>query len=234
MCVILILARETRYATLMALLGETGNQGITYKLLPVDDALFDVVHRPAADLIESALINRGDLKAMEHRAAAQRMNANVVGGSRLPQVSIGGNFSGAHGGNIDFDDTFWSVNATVSLPLFDMGRRNNLTTKANLTARSAELEALNLAATIRAEVTAAVAAVANARSNITTQQTMLELATEVSRLENLRYDTGRGDIDNLLASKSGQSMAEALLADARHNLLITLNNLQLTIEGECR
>ena len=73
-----------------------------------------------------------------------------------------------------------------------------------------------------------------AKSNIATQQTTLELATEVSRLEQLRYDTGRGDIDNLLKSKSGQSMAEASLAEARHNLLIALNSLQLTIEGECR
>ena len=228
------LGRETRYAALMALLGEDQSAAIQYELMAVDDSGLKFDLPPAEALVDSALSNRGDLKAMKDMAAAQRANASVVGGSRLPQVSIGGNLSGAHGGTIDFDDTYWSVSALVSIPLLDMGRRKNLSSTAHMTARSAEYDVLDLESRIRAEVTASIAAVDNAKSNITTQQTTLELATEVSRLEQLRYDTGRGDIDNLLKSKSGQSMAEASLAEARHNLLIALNSLELTIEGECR
>lgn len=230
----ILLGRETGYASLMALLGENQNGSAYYTLVAVDSMALDYSLPTTQALMESALANRGDLKAMKDMAAAQRFNVSVVKGSRLPQVSVGGNFSGTHGGTIDFDDTFWSVNATVSIPLLDMGRRKNLTAKANMTARSAELDVLDMEGKIRAEVAAATALVANAKSNITTQQTTLELATEVSRLEQLRYESGRGDIDNLLKSKSGQSMAEASLAEARHNLLVALNNLQLTIEGECR
>ena len=228
------LGRDTIYASLMALLGEDPQAAVEYELVPVGDAGMDSSFPSAAALVDSALINRGDLMAMKDVAAAQRMNASVVKGSRLPQVSVGGNFSGAHGGTIDFDDTYWSVNATVSIPLFDMGRRKNLSHKANLTARGAELDVLDMQSRIRAEVTAAVSAVANAESNITTQTTTLDLASEINRLERLRYDSGRGDIDNLLKSQSGQSLAEAALAEARHDLLIALNNLQLTVEGECR
>ncbi len=228
------LGRATRYAALLALLGEKQNTGGEYELVPVADLGSGLTMPEAADLVDSALANRGDLRALKKIAAAQRVNAGIVSGSRLPQVSIGGNFSGTHGGTIDFDDTYWSVNATVSVPLLDMGRRKNLSTKADMTARSAELNVLDLEGKIRAEVAAAMAAVATANSHITTQQTTLELATEVSHLEQLRYDSGRGDIDNLLKSKSGQSLAEASLAEARHNLLIALNSLQLTIEGECR
>lgn len=228
------LGRETRYAALMALLGENQSAGIQYELVPVDESGLKFDLPPASVLADSALSNRGDLKAMKDMAAAQRANASVVGGSRLPQVSIGGNLSGSHGGTIDFDDTYWSVNAMVSIPLLDMGRRKNLSSTAHMTARSAEYDVLDMEGKIRAEVTASIAAVDNAKSNIATQQTTLELASEVSRLEQLRYDTGRGDIDNLLKSKSGQSMAEASLAEAHHDLLIALNSLQLTIEGECR
>jgi outer membrane protein TolC len=228
------LGRNTRYAALMALLGEDQSAAIQYELAPVEYGDFQFTLPPAAALVDSALSNRGDLQAMKDISAAQRANAGVVSGSRLPQVSIGGNFSGSHGGTIDFDDTYWSVNATVSIPLLDMGRRKNLSAKADLTARSAELDVLDMEDRIRAEVAAVMAAVDNAKSNIVTQQATLELATEVNRLEGLRYDSGRGDIDNLLKSKSGKSMAEASLAEARHNLLIALNSLQLTIEGECR
>ena len=34
--------------------------------------------------------------------------------------------------------------------------------------------------------------------------------------------------------EQSQRVAEAALTEARHNLLIALNSLQLTIEGECR
>ncbi len=228
------LGRQTRYASLMALLGETRNTALTYELVPVEDVGIGFPIPETSSLITSALSQRGDLQALKTKAAAQRANASVIKGSRLPQVSVGGNFSGSHGGNIDFDETYWSVNATVSIPLLDMGRRKHLSTKAKMTARGAELDVLDLEDRIRAEVSAALASVVNARSNIATQQITLELATEVSRLEQLRYDSGRGDIDNLLKSKSGRSLAQASLAEARHNLMIALNSMQLTIEGECR
>ena len=226
--------QETGYAALMALLGTDGETSTRYELAPVDVAAADTLLPTIAALVDSALARRSDLHAMQDVAAARWADASVIGGSRLPQVSIGGRLSGSHGGTIDFDDTWWSVDATVSMPLLDMGRRKNLARKADQYARSADLYVQDLAGRIRAEVMAAMAVVTNSRNNIITQQTTLELAGEVGRLEQLRYDAGRGDIDNLLRSRSGQRVAEAALTESRHDLLIALNNLQLTIEGECR
>ncbi len=226
--------RQTQYAILMALIGETSGENNRYDLLPLEITQEVADTLLAGALVDSALVHRSDLKALKDLAAAQRFNAGAVGGSRWPQVSLGGNFSGTHGGSIDFDDTFWSVNATVSLPLLDMGRRNGLTAKANQTARQAELNVVDLESRIRTEVIAARAAVVNSRNNWQTQLKTLELAEEISRLEQLRYDSGRGDIDNLLQSLAGKSTAEAAVTQSSHNLLIALNNLQLTIEGDCR
>ncbi len=224
--------RVTDYATLLFFLGQKPGTGSRYELVPVhlDHHAFPMMEV----MVDSAMARRSDLKALRDLAAAQRFNAGAVGGGRWPQVSVGGNFSGAHGGSIDFDDTFWSVNATVSLPLLDMGRRNNLSKKAELNAHSAQLRVVDLEGRIRAEVMAGQAAYANSLSNIEIQQSTLELASEISRLEKLRYDSGRGDIDNLLKSLSSQRVAEAALTNARNNQLIAWNHLQLTIEGECR
>jgi len=226
--------RCTGYANLMALLGEKSRSENQYQLIPLEiPPAQQKVQLPEA-LVDSALVRRTDLSALRDLAAAQRFNASAVGGSRLPQVSLGGNFSGSHGGSIDFDDTYWSVNATVSLPLLDMGRRKNLVRKADLNARSAALKVVDMEGQIRAEVIAAQAAVINSQTNIEIQMATLELANEISRLENLRYESGRGDIDNLLKSLASQQVAEAALTQARYNLLTAWNNLQLTIEGECR
>lgn len=228
------LERSTGYANLMALLGEKNKSGTQYSLMPLNSSFEEKQSLLTAALVDSALVRRTDLKALRDMASAQKFTASAIGGSRLPQVSLGGKFSGTHGGSIDFDDTFWSVNATVSLPLLDMGRRKNLVKKADLNAMGAALKVLDMEGQIRAEVTAAEAAVINSRNNIEIQQSTLDLATEISRLENLRYESGRGDIDNLLKSLANQRVAEAALTQARHNLLTAWNNLQLTIEGECR
>ncbi len=228
------LQRTTGYATLMALMGEKTGSDPQYELMPMAEPTSAQPLLMTDALVDSAMVRRSDLRALRDLAAAQRFNASAISGSRLPQVSVGGNFSGTHGGTIDFDDTFWSVNATVSVPLLDMGRRKNLSQKADLSAQSAALKVADMEGRIRAEVIAAQSAYVNSQNNIEIQLSTLELASEISRLETLRYDSGRGDIDNLLKSLASERVAEAALMQANHNLLITWNNLQLTIEGECR
>jgi len=228
------LQRITGYASLMALRGEKSENGQRYDLIRLEDSTFDPPLQMTEALVDSAIIRRSDLRAMRDLAAARRFNASAISGSRLPQISVGGNFSGSHGGTIDFDDTFWSVNATVSVPLLDMGRRKNLSQKADLSAQSAALKVVDMEGKIRAEVIAAKSAFVNSQNNIKIQLSTLELASEISRLETLRYESGRGDIDNLLKALASECMAEAALMQARHNLLIAWNKLQLTIEGECR
>ncbi len=225
-------ASQGQYAELMALMGVSETSPEPYQLVPVRYAPADTVLPPLGDLIAKALLDRSDLQAARNAAAAKRAIARVTKGNRLPQISIGAKLSGVHAGTIDYDDSYWAVDALVSVPLFDMGRRKNQSRKATLTARSAELDADDLVGRIRSEVTSALAAVENARSSMTTQQTTLELASEVSRLERLRYDSGRGDIDNLLRSRAERLLAEASLIQARHDFLIALDNLHLTIEGD--
>ncbi len=227
-------AHQGSYADLMALMGNDGTASRDYELVPVQPAPVDTILPPVAVLMNEALSRRSDLKAARNAAAARRASVRAAYGSRLPQVSIGGKLTGVHAGTIDYDDTYWTIDATVSVPLFDMGRRKNLTRKADLSARSSELEAKDLEGRIRAEVTAALAKVNLSRTAIGTQHTTLELATEVNRLERLRYDAGRSDIDNLLRSRADHLLAESALIQARHDFLIALDNLQLTIEGDER
>jgi outer membrane protein TolC len=190
---------------------------------------------PSLDaLVDSALARRSDLRALEDVAAAQRARAAVVHGSRRPQVRVAGRLTGTHGGTIDYDDTFWSVDATMTLPLMDMGRRKNLSRRADLDARAAELNVRDLEGRIRAEVAAALARVTARRSDVDTQWAAMELAAEFRRLERLKYDAGRGDIDNLLRARSGWRVAEAAWIRACYDLFVALDNLQLTSEGEGR
>ena len=225
-------ARRARYADLMALLGEQDPGATSYSLVPVTPAPADTVPPPVPELVATALARRSDLRAARAAAAARRAAARAARGARLPQLSVGGRLTGVHAGTIDYDDTYWTVDARLSLPLFDMGRRRQQARKAELEARGADLGAVDLADRIRAEVTAAAADVDRARGEIAARRAALDLAREVARLEQLRYDTGRGDMDDLLHALAQRRLAESALIRARYDLLTALDALHLACEGE--
>ena len=71
-----------------------------------------------------------------------------------------------------------------------------------------------------------------ARGEIAARQAALDLAREVARLEQLRYDNGRGDMDDLLHAIAQRRVAESALIRARYDLLTALDALHLACEGE--
>jgi len=50
----------------------------------------------------------------------------------------------------------------------------------------------------------------------------------------LKYDNGRGNIDDLLQAKAKQKLSEARLVKSRYDLLVALKNLRKTIEGDIK
>ena len=85
---------------------------------------------------------------------------------------------------------------------------------------------------VRREVRSAVANVRLAEQAVENNRAALELAAEVSRIEQLKYNNGRGNIDDLLRARAQHKLSEAELVKARYDLLVALKNLKKTIEGE--
>ncbi len=223
------------YAGLYALTGEPEN-GKSYELELVPFESFNIkLNLPQIEKLEkAALKNRHDLKAMRHFAGVQDMKVKGAKAGRLPQITLDTRVSGARGLNLGYDDQYWSVSASFSIPIFDFGKRRHNIEKNLHDAAAAKQRAKELELMIKKEVRSAVSNVRLAQKEIETHKSALALAKEVSRIEQLKYDNGRGNIDDLLQAKARQKLSEARLVKSRYDLLVALKNLRKTIEGDIK
>ncbi len=223
----------TGLASLEALMGEAEGPLKPYELIPVEVEPILDTHLPETELlVETALRNRHDLKAARHEADAQQRRVKLARAERLPHVAIDARLNGADGLNIDYDDQYWSVTANLSFPLFDFGKRKQEVRRAMHAASAAERHVTALDAEVRRQVFSAVAALRRARKAVETREAALALAREVKRIEQLKYESGRGDIDDLLRAEARARLSEAELVRARYGLILAGKNLRKTIEGE--
>ncbi len=222
----------TGTASLMALMGESERGSPPMELQPVP---FEerAVKLPDIDtLVRKALENRNDLKSARRQAEAQEIKVKVARAERYPQINLDARLDGADGFNVGYDDQYWAVSANLSVPLLDFGRRRHAVRRALHQASAARKRVTEVELRVRREVRSAVANVQLAEQAVENNRAALDLAAEVSRIEQLKYDHGRGNIDDLLRARAQYKLSEAELVKARYDLLVALKNLKKTIEGE--
>ncbi|RLE18006.1 MAG: hypothetical protein DRJ14_04975 [Acidobacteria bacterium] len=187
-----------------------------------------------SELTEIAVQRRSDLKQVKELKNITQQKLKIARSARLPKVSLDARLNAVQGGNIDYNDRFWSATVNVSIPVFDMGRRRREVRKAmhGMKAASHQVDAAKLQ--IQSEVIDAVAGVNRASQDVNTAKASLSFANEVAKLEQLKYDNGRGDIDDLLRAKSREKLAETGLIQARTDYFVAVENLRKTIEGDIK
>ncbi|BBB32607.1 RND family efflux pump outer membrane protein [Thermotomaculum hydrothermale] len=185
-------------------------------------------------LISIAFENRSDYKATKSFANIKKLNLKITKADWMPKVSIDANLMSVNGDNIDFNDKFWTVTANVSFPLFDMGKRYHKIKQAKKEQESAlnlvESKKLN----VRKEVVDAYTKVKKEYQNYKTALASLKFQKEVERIEQLKYDNGRGDIDDLLFAKARKQLADANVIKAKYDYFIAMEELKKSIEGELK
>lgn len=190
---------------------------------------------PAQDyLIKKAYLNRSDYKEVLSFANIKKLNVKITKAEWKPKVSLDANLMSVNGQNIDFNDKFWSVTANVSVPLFTMGRRRQKIKQAEKEKESAITLVKSKKLDIRKEVIDAYSKVKKEYQNYKTALSALTLQKEVARIEQLKYDNGRGDIDDLLFAKARKELAYANVVKAKYNFFIAVEELKKSIEGELK
>ncbi len=222
----------TGTAGLMALMGVSQQSMAPIELQPVpfEERTVELPH--IGTLVKAALENRHDLKFARQQAESQEIKVKVARADRYPQVNLDARLDGADGLNIGYDDQYWSVSAHLSVPLLDFGRRRHAVRRALHQASAARKRVTEVELRVRREVRSAVANVRLAEQAVENNRAALTLAAEVSRIEQLKYDNGRGNIDDLLRARARYKLSGAELVKARYDLLVALKNLKKTIEGE--
>ncbi len=185
-------------------------------------------------LVEKAKENRSDIQITKTEADISKLKIKLAKGDWKPKLTLNANLMAVNAGNIDYSDRFWAITANISIPVFDMGRRHKRIKQAEREYDSAKQRIYGVELSIKKEVKTAYFNVRKEFLNYKTSLASLKLQKEVERIEQLKYNNGRGDIDDLLFAKARRQLAEASVIKTRFDFFIAKEELKKSIEGELK
>ena len=159
-------------------------------------------------------------------------SVKVARSSFLPKIYAGANYLEHTGATIDRTEETWMAGVTVELPLFvgtSRFQRMDAARERHAAARAA-LEDAQLK--LGAELEDALAQWDAAHANVKSARAQIAAASEAARIEQVRYDTGAGTIEDLLRARAREEGARAALASARGELLTAAARINSLVEQE--
>jgi outer membrane protein TolC len=191
---------------------------------------------PKLDVPEAALtagIENNSAVRGAHLAAEQaERNVRVARSDYLPKLYAGASYIEHTGTEIDRTLETWGASVSVVFPLFE-GNVRGKRVAAAMERRAAAQEMLGQAKLkVRAELQEALAKLDAARVALEAAQVRVAAATEAARIEQVRYDTGAGTIEDLLRARAREQGARAALATARGDLIIAAERINAVVEEE--
>ncbi len=126
----------------------------------------------------------------------------------------------------------WLVGVQVALPLMDGGERRAVVAAAKDKLAAARAQDLQSRLDTIAELTAALAAWDAAHQQVTATEAQVKAADEVARIEQLRYETGAGNIEDLLRARTRQTSAQSNCIEAVAQVFIAAAEINHVVSAE--
>jgi NodT family efflux transporter outer membrane factor (OMF) lipoprotein len=181
--------RATQINALRLLVG--GDPGIEPQQEPFDETT--VLAELDAGLPSTLLTSRPDIIAAEHRLLAANANIGAARAAFFPRIALTGSFGSASAeldGLFESGSKSWAFVPTVSLPIFDGGRRQANLELSEVRRDMAVAEYEKAIQNAFREVADALAAHHWLRQQLEVQLVGRDAQAERARLAQLRYDRG--------------------------------------------
>ena len=226
--------RDSKRHALQLLIGTTPD--LPPPSLAADAALLDTPLPPLPAGLPSALLElRPDIIAAEHQLKAANANIGAARAAFFPRIALTGSIGTA---SAELDGLFgggshaWTFAPSISLPLFDGGRR-----RENLTLAQARRD--SAVAAYEKTIQGAfrdVADALSARHWLTRQLQIagnaLQVQRERARLSQLRYDNGAAPFLDVLDAQRDLLVAEQQLVQVRRAVLSSSVSLYTALGGD--
>ncbi|WP_229882970.1 efflux transporter outer membrane subunit, partial [Pseudorhodoferax aquiterrae] len=199
---------------------------------PLDDAA--VVLPLAPGLPSELLAHRPDIAAAEHRLRAANANIGAARAAFFPRIALTASFGTASAelaGLFDGGSRAWTFAPSLTLPLFDRGRREAGLALAEV---RRDLAVADYEKTIQAafrEVADALSAQRWLAEQTDSQREALQAQAERARLARLRYDAGATNFLEVLDAQRELLAAEQQLVQTRRALLAARTTLYAALGG---
>lgn len=157
-----------------------------------DKLSYAPVDRSGVDAaLQRARESRFELKAQKQRETVARLNTSAVEAERLPTVSTFGDYGGIGQPKLGLERTR-TVGVSVTIPLFDGGRRSARKAESNTQLRSEQLHTRDVEQQVELEVRLALDSLTTADSLVATARGGLTLAENEVAQAQRRYQAGVG------------------------------------------
>ncbi|MHB1462682.1 MAG: TolC family protein [Armatimonadota bacterium] len=219
--------RKTVVSTLMALMGR--DPATEPLLAPLAVSTYDL--KPGEADLKAATLKRSSVMAAIAAVKQADRRTKVASAALAPSVYLQANYM-EHTDGSDHSLETWFVGLQISCPVFDGGSRRAAVSRSREDAEAAlhEMEAVRLQAA--AELQSALAGWDSASEQLKAANAQLAAAREVARIEQLKYDTGGENIEDLLRARTREEGAVSAEIAARAQMIISGAQINRVTEME--
>ncbi len=147
-----------------------------------------------------------------------------------PQVM----FNSYYGQNIssDSNEELWQAGVNVNWTLFDFGKRSAQVQSAEIAQMQAKLQSAKVKLQMKKEFIEAVTNLEAAQQNIKSAHSEVVLIDETQKIEQVRYDNGAAELNDLLLAKAKLLLAQSRLIETKFQYQDALFYLEYLRESE--
>jgi multidrug efflux system outer membrane protein len=188
----------------------------------------------SAGLPSELMVTRPDILAAEERLRAARANIGAARAAFFPSISLTGNlgFASTDLGNlVGKDGLSWSFGPTISLPIFDWGRRKGNLTVAEARENIAIADYEGAVQQAFREVADALAGRRWLAEQVAAQLRATEAQRQIAFLARTRYREGVANYLEVLDAERNLFTAEQALIQVRRTELDNLVSLYVALGG---
>jgi len=207
--------------------------------LPVDQSFAldplpsEFPRAPGVDVdVPGWLAKNSTLRGARLRVKQAECGKHIARGEFLPKLSLQGDYIENTASSGLGPEATWELRVGVSLPIFAGGRRVAAYQSAAAGQRSAELALRQTQRQLEAELYASLARFSANKAELNAAKKRVDAGQEAARIEEIRYDTGAGTIEDLLRARTRAAAAEAALAKEEEDVLAAAARINAMVEKE--
>lgn len=216
-----LLAQEAAYANQIALLLGERPGALREQLRPTPDAAHATLPDLALGLPSETARRRPDIRAAEARLHSATAKIGIARADLYPSIRLGGQFgyeSYLSGEFSDWGSRVWSVGPSLSLPLFDRGKRKAVVQLRELEQQEAAVAYHKTVLQAWQEIDDALNDYTAERSKAQDLQVRADSARDAYELNRARYDGGTVDFATVLESQRSYLQARRDLSASQGRL----------------
>ncbi len=182
------------------------------------------------ELYRKLLERNSLLKARRIAVERASVEKKIAQAKYRPKLSLEGSYLRNYGFDSGANRGIGSISLIFSVPVFTGGRRGlEISEKAVLVGKKKQ-ELLVKERELKNKLSQILAEIRSLEAEIEAEKENLALAKEIERVEELKYKSGKGDMDHLLLAKSRRFLSEAKLKASYYRWFAAKRRLMALLE----